>query len=210
MDAPSDVLRFADVVLDEARHEVYRGGTRLELTATEFNLLRYFLLNPRRVLSKRQILDHVWRTEVGTSNVVETYVSYLRRKLDAAGPPMIKTVGRYAAVDDGDVAASRADDLKAEAADNLSVAYSISETKTTAAKLGVTTAALNAGFKAARKALAMSRIDAAVADGSLNSTEAADLKAKLTDANLSGYKGGGLGGVGFGGGFGGRHGGFRH
>jgi two-component system OmpR family response regulator len=94
MDAPHDVLRFADVVLDEARREVFRGGTRIELTATEFNLLRYFLLNPRRVLSKRQILEHVWRSEFGTANVVETYVSYLRRKLDAAGPPMIKTVRR--------------------------------------------------------------------------------------------------------------------
>jgi two-component system, OmpR family, response regulator len=94
MDAPNDVLRFADVVLDEARREVFRGGTRIELTATEFNLLRYFLLNPRRVLSKRQILEHVWRSEFGRANVVETYVSYLRRKLDAAGPPMIKTVRR--------------------------------------------------------------------------------------------------------------------
>ncbi len=94
MDVPNDVLRFADVVLDEARREVFRGGTRIELTATEFNLLRYFLLNPRRVLSKRQILEHVWRSEFGTANVVETYVSYLRRKLEAAGPPMIKTVRR--------------------------------------------------------------------------------------------------------------------
>jgi two-component system OmpR family response regulator len=94
MDAPQDVLRFADVVLDEARREVFRGGTRIELTATEFNLLRYFLLNPRRVLSKGQILEHVWRSEFETANIVETYVSYLRRKLDAAGPPMIKTVRR--------------------------------------------------------------------------------------------------------------------
>jgi two-component system OmpR family response regulator len=94
MDDPRDVLRFADVVLDEARHEVYRGGTRIELTATEFDLLRYFLLNPRRVLSKGQILEQVWRSELGTPNIVETYVSYLRRKLDAAGPPMIKTVRR--------------------------------------------------------------------------------------------------------------------
>ena len=94
MDAAHDVLRYADVVLDEARHEVYRGGTRIELTATEFNLLRYFLQNPQRVLSKGQILEHVWRGELETSNVVETYVSYLRRKLDAAGPSMIKTVRR--------------------------------------------------------------------------------------------------------------------
>ena len=115
-----------------------------------------------------------------------------------------------AAVDDGDLAASRADDLKAEASDNLSVAYSLSETKTTASKLGITTAALNAGFKAARKELATARIDAAVADGSLTPADAADLKAKLTDANLPGYKAGGLGGFGFGGDFGGPHLGFRH
>jgi len=90
---PGDVLRFADLVLDEERHEVFRGDERIELTATEFNLLRYFLLNPRRVLSKVQILQNVWRYDFGrNSNVVETYVSYLRRKLDAAGPPLIRTI----------------------------------------------------------------------------------------------------------------------
>jgi two-component system OmpR family response regulator len=88
-----DVLRYDDVVLDETRHEVVRGDTRIDLTATEFNLLRYFMLNPRRVLSKGQILQNVWRYDFGgNANVVETYVSYLRRKLDAAGPPLIKTV----------------------------------------------------------------------------------------------------------------------
>ena len=66
---------------------------RSQLTATEFALLRFFMLNPRRVLSKAQILQNVWRYDFGgNSNVVETYVSYLRRKLDAAGPPLIKTV----------------------------------------------------------------------------------------------------------------------
>ena len=90
---PGDVLRYADLVVDEARHEVYRGDTLIPLTATEFSLLRYFVLNPRRVLSKGQILQNVWRYDFGgNSNVVETYVSYLRRKLDAAGPPLIKTV----------------------------------------------------------------------------------------------------------------------
>jgi two-component system OmpR family response regulator len=92
-DLPGDVLRFADLTLDEGRHEVFRGETAIELTATEFNLLRYFLLNPRRVLSKSQILQNVWRYDFGgNSNVVETYVSYLRRKLDADGPPLIRTV----------------------------------------------------------------------------------------------------------------------
>jgi two-component system OmpR family response regulator len=92
-DLPGDVLRFADLTLDEGRHEVLRGESPIELTATEFNLLRYFLLNPRRVLSKSQILQNVWRYDFGgNSNVVETYVSYLRRKLDAAGPPLIRTV----------------------------------------------------------------------------------------------------------------------
>src|SRR5262249_30557677 len=84
-DLPGDVLRYDDVVLDEARHEVTRGDARIDLTATEFNLLRFFMLNPRRVLSKGQILQNVWRYDFGgNANVVETYVSYLRRKLDAA------------------------------------------------------------------------------------------------------------------------------
>jgi hypothetical protein len=104
-----------------------------------------------------------------------------------------------AAVDDGDLSSSRAADLKEAAADNLSVAYALSETKTVASKLGITTAALNAGFKAARKTVATAKIDAAVAAGSISSDEAADLKAKLTDANLPGYFGG------FGGEFGGHH-----
>jgi two-component system, OmpR family, response regulator len=90
---PGDVLTFADLVLDERRHEVSRDETPISLTATEFSLLRYFMLNPRRVLSKAQILQNVWRYDFGgNANVVETYVSYLRRKLDAAGPPLIKTV----------------------------------------------------------------------------------------------------------------------
>jgi two-component system OmpR family response regulator len=92
-DLPGDVLRFGDLVLDENRHEVFRADTAIELTATEFNLLRFFMLNPRRVLSKGQILQNVWHYDFGGSrNVVETYVSYLRRKLDAAGPPLIRTV----------------------------------------------------------------------------------------------------------------------
>jgi two-component system OmpR family response regulator len=92
-DLPGDVLRFADLVLDESRHEVFRGDALISLTATEFSLLRFFLLNPRRVLSKGQILQNVWHYDFGgNSNVVETYVSYLRRKLDAAGPPLIRTV----------------------------------------------------------------------------------------------------------------------
>jgi two-component system OmpR family response regulator len=92
-DLPGDLLAFADVRLDEVRHEVFRGETRVELTATEFSLLRFFLLNPRRVLSKGQILQNVWRYDFGgNSNVVETYVSYLRKKLDTLGPPLIRTV----------------------------------------------------------------------------------------------------------------------
>jgi two-component system OmpR family response regulator len=92
-DLPGDTLRFADLVLDESRHEVSRGESAIELTATEFSLLRYFMLNPRRVVSKGQILQNVWRYDFGgNTNVVETYVSYLRRKLDAVGPPLIKTV----------------------------------------------------------------------------------------------------------------------
>jgi two-component system OmpR family response regulator len=86
-------LRFADVEMDEATHEVWRGGTAIELTPTEFNLLRFFLLNPRRVLSKSQILDHVWNYDFGGDpSIVETYVSYLRKKVDAREPPVIHTV----------------------------------------------------------------------------------------------------------------------
>ena len=87
------VLRFADLELDEAAHEVRRGGTDVKFTATEFNLLRYFMLNPRHVLSKSQILDYVWHYDFGgEANVVETYVSYLRRKLEKHGAPLIHTV----------------------------------------------------------------------------------------------------------------------
>ena len=86
-------LRFADLEMDEKSHEVTRGGMPITLTATEFSLLRYFLMNPRLVLSKSQILDHVWHYDFGgNSNVVETYVSYLRKKLEAHGPPVIHTV----------------------------------------------------------------------------------------------------------------------
>jgi two-component system OmpR family response regulator len=88
-----NVLRFADLELDESAHEVRRDGHEIQLTATEFNLLRYFLLNPRRVLSKSQILDHVWHYDFGgDGNVVETYVSYLRKKLEKHGSPLIHTI----------------------------------------------------------------------------------------------------------------------
>lgn len=86
-------LAFADVVMDPDAHEVRRGGELLQLTATEFRLLRMFLMNPGRVLSKSQILDHVWHYDFdGDTNVLETYVSYLRRKLNEHGPPLIHTV----------------------------------------------------------------------------------------------------------------------
>jgi two-component system OmpR family response regulator len=91
--ATDNRLTFADVVLDPDTHEVWRAGQPVELTATEFNLLRFFLLNPRRVLSKPQILDHVWHYDFdGDSNILETYISYLRKKLNQHGPPLIHTV----------------------------------------------------------------------------------------------------------------------
>jgi len=87
------LLRFADLELDESAHEVRRAGNDIKLTATEFNLLRYFMLNPRHVLSKSQILEYVWHFDFGgEGNVVETYVSYLRKKLEKHGPPLIHTV----------------------------------------------------------------------------------------------------------------------
>ena len=86
-------LSFSDLEMDEATHQVWRAGEEIELTATEFKLLRYLLLNARRVLSKDQILDHVWNYDFGgNANIVETYISYLRRKIDADGIPLIHTV----------------------------------------------------------------------------------------------------------------------
>jgi two-component system OmpR family response regulator len=86
-------LVVGDLVLDEDSHEVRRGDDLVELTATEFELLRYLMRNPKRVLSKAQILDRVWNYDFGgQSNVVELYVSYLRKKIDAGRAPMIHTV----------------------------------------------------------------------------------------------------------------------
>jgi len=91
--AASGRLEFADLVLDEERHEVLRGSRSIDLTPTEFRLLRYLLLNRGRVLSKAQILDHVWEYDFGgDGNVVETFISYLRKKVDASGEPLIQTV----------------------------------------------------------------------------------------------------------------------
>ena len=87
------VIEVGDLVLDEESHEVRRGGTLVELTATEFELLRFLMRNPRRVLSKTQILDRVWSYDFGgRSSVVEIYISYLRKKIDSLGPAMIHTV----------------------------------------------------------------------------------------------------------------------
>ena len=87
------VLVVGDLSLDEDSHEVRRGGDLVSLTATEFELLRYLMRNPRRVLSKAQILDRVWHYDFGgQANVVELYISYLRKKIDAGRPPMIHTL----------------------------------------------------------------------------------------------------------------------
>jgi len=87
------LLAVGDLTLDEDSHEVRRGDEPVELTATEFDLLRYLMRNPRRVLSKAQILDRVWHYDFGgQANVVELYISYLRKKVDAGRLPMIHTV----------------------------------------------------------------------------------------------------------------------
>ncbi len=87
------VLSVGDLILDEDSHEVSRGGDQIALTATEFELLRYLMRNPRRVLSKAQILDRVWNYDFGgQANVVELYISYLRKKIDAGREPMIHTM----------------------------------------------------------------------------------------------------------------------
>jgi len=91
-DAPSR-LKFADLELDEETHEVYRAGQRVQLSPTEFKLLRYLMLNANRVLSKAQILDHVWKYDFrGDDNIVESYISYLRRKVDNVQPRLIHTL----------------------------------------------------------------------------------------------------------------------
>ena len=88
------VIRVDDLELDDDAHEVRRGGTVIELSPTEFKLLRYLMLNPNRVLSKAQILDHVWEYDFnGDASIVESYISYLRRKvdIDPAAPALIQT-----------------------------------------------------------------------------------------------------------------------
>ena len=86
-------IRFADLELDEATHEVRRAGHLLDLSPTEFTLTRYLLLNSDRVVSKSQILDHVWEYDFrGDAGIVETYISYLRKKIDIFEPALIHTV----------------------------------------------------------------------------------------------------------------------
>ncbi|MGZ4168212.1 MAG: winged helix-turn-helix domain-containing protein, partial [Solirubrobacteraceae bacterium] len=86
-------LCFADLELDEDTREVRRGDQPIELTATEYRLLRYLMLNPRRVLTRAQLLDHVWSYDFGgDARVLETYISYLRKKVDVHGPPLVHTV----------------------------------------------------------------------------------------------------------------------
>jgi two-component system, OmpR family, response regulator len=87
------LLVVGDLSMDEDSHEVRRAGQAVSLTATEFELLRYLMRNPRRVLSKAQILDRVWNYDFGgQANVVELYISYLRKKIDAGRSPMIHTL----------------------------------------------------------------------------------------------------------------------
>ncbi|MDR0837132.1 MAG: response regulator transcription factor [Propionibacteriaceae bacterium] len=87
------VLRVGDLTLDEESYDVARGGDPISLTATEFELLRFMMRNPRRVLSKAQILDRVWNYDFGgQANIVELYISYLRKKIDSGREPMIHTM----------------------------------------------------------------------------------------------------------------------
>lgn len=87
------LLRYADLEMDEETHVVRRAGRRVHLSPTEFALLRYLMINAERVISKSQILDRVWDHGFGTdSRIVESYISYLRRKIDVEGPPLIHTL----------------------------------------------------------------------------------------------------------------------
>jgi two-component system OmpR family response regulator len=93
MDHDDEKIRFADLELDEATHEVRRAGNLLDLSPTEFLLTRYLLINSDRVVSKAQILDHVWEYDFrGDAAIVETYISYLRKKIDIYEPALIHTV----------------------------------------------------------------------------------------------------------------------
>jgi two-component system OmpR family response regulator len=93
IDQDDEKIRFADLELDEATHEVRRGGQLLDLSPTEFLLIRYLLINADRVVSKSQILDHVWQYDFrGDAGIVETYISYLRKKIDIFDPPLIHTI----------------------------------------------------------------------------------------------------------------------
>ncbi|QDZ41196.1 response regulator transcription factor [Euhalothece natronophila Z-M001] len=93
-DEPSEVLQFADIRLNTSTREVYRNNRAIELTAKEFELLRYLLLHPRQVLTRDQILERVWGYDfMGDSNIIEVYIRYLRLKLEAEGESrLIKTV----------------------------------------------------------------------------------------------------------------------
>jgi two-component system OmpR family response regulator len=89
----TSLLTFADIELDEDSHEVRKAGEEVSLSPTEFKLLRYFMLNPGRVLSKAQILDHVWQYDFGgEAGIVESYVSYLRKKIDTQEPRLLHTL----------------------------------------------------------------------------------------------------------------------
>jgi two-component system OmpR family response regulator len=91
--SPNSRLAFADIELDEETHEVWKAGEIVSLSPTEFKLLRYFMQNNGRVLSKAQILDHEWHYDFGgDANVVESYVSYLRRKIDTTEPKLLHTL----------------------------------------------------------------------------------------------------------------------
>ena len=93
IDQDDEKIRFADLELDEATHEVRRAGQLLDLSPTEFLLIRYLLINADRVVSKSQILDHVWQYDFrGDAGIVETYISYLRKKIDVFNPPLIHTI----------------------------------------------------------------------------------------------------------------------
>jgi two-component system OmpR family response regulator len=93
IDQDDEKIRFADLELDEATHEVRRAGQLLDLSPTEFLLIRYLLINADRVVSKSQILDHVWQYDFrGDAGIVETYISYLRKKIDIFDPPLIHTI----------------------------------------------------------------------------------------------------------------------
>ena len=164
-------MRFADLTLDEETREVWRGEQPIELTRTEFELLRFMMLNPRRVLTKRQILDNVWHYDFGgDANVVETYISYLRKKLDPLGPAA-----------DPDGAARR---LRACASPSLSLRARLLAVLVSLAAIGLIVAGI--ATYASLRSFLVERVDRTVTGNARALAHSLDERGRLDPGDLGG------------------------